>query len=126
MEYGETILFPNLEQVDMRPTSQPVYDREIELGDLFIDPRTGAEHYVVRYPPGLRALPHRHTAAHTIVVLEGRLKVNDRVLGPGAYCHLPGGQPMLHGPADQDPCLFLIMFDGPFDVEPLGDDWQSP
>jgi quercetin dioxygenase-like cupin family protein len=124
MDLGEAIIVDRLDSVEMRPSSQPVYDREIELGDLFTDPGSGAEHYVVRYPAGLRARPHRHTAGHTIVVLEGRLVVNDQVVGPGAYCHLPGGQPMFHRPAGREPCRFLIMFDGPFDVEPLGDEWS--
>jgi hypothetical protein len=69
----------------------------------------------------LRARAHRHTAAHTIVVLEGRMQVNDRVVGPGAYCHFPGGETMHHAPAAGDSCLFVILFDGPFDVQPVDD-----
>ena len=80
---------------------------------------SGAEHYLIRYPAGLVARPHRHTAGHTIVVLDGRLEINDQVIGPGAYCHVPGGETMRHGPADDASCLFVIMFDGPFDVEPI-------
>jgi hypothetical protein len=38
-------------------------------------------------------------------------------VGPGAYCHFPGGVPMHHAPAGDEGCLFLILFDGPFDVE---------
>jgi quercetin dioxygenase-like cupin family protein len=62
---------------------------------------------------------HRHTAAHTIVVLDGRLEVNNRVIGPGAYCHIPAGEPMRHAPAEDDSCLFVTMFHGPFDVQPI-------
>ena len=103
--------------VELRETSQPVYDAPVALQLLREDPDTGAEHYVVRYPPGLRARWHRHTAAHTIVVLEGHLDANGRTVGPGAYCHFPGGVPMHHAPAGDDGCLFLILFEGPFDVE---------
>jgi quercetin dioxygenase-like cupin family protein len=101
-------------------SSRPViYDRPITLRQPFQDPRTGAEHYLVRYPAGLRAQWHRHMAAHTVVVLEGRLEVNGTVIGPGSYCHLPSGEPMHHAPAEGESCLFVTVFDGPFDVEPL-------
>ena len=74
----------------------------------------------MRYPAGLVAQRHRHTAAHTIVVLDGMLEANGQIVGAGAYCHFPAGEPMHHGPAGDGPCLFVIMFDGPFDVEPVG------
>jgi quercetin dioxygenase-like cupin family protein len=88
---------------------------------LYRDPDTEAEHYLIRYPGDLTARVHRHTAAQTIVVLDGRLVVNGAVLGPGSYCHFPGGEPMHHAPADGEPCLFVTMFDGPLDAEPLPD-----
>ena len=101
-------------------SSQPViYDRPIGLRTLHRDPASGVEHFLVRYPAGLVAQQHRHTAAHTIVVLDGRLAVNDQTVGPGGYCHFPAGEPMRHEPAGDGPCLFVVIFDGPFDVEPL-------
>lgn len=100
--------------------SQPViYDRPIELRLLYEDPESGAEHYLIRYPAGLRARRHRHTAAHTIVVLEGRLEANGQVVEPGGYCHFPAGEPMHHAPAEGASCLFVTIFHGPFDVHPL-------
>jgi len=125
MEHGEAIVQDHLGSVDMETSRQVVYDREIELRLLHQDRGSGAEHYVVRYPAGLRARPHRHTAAQTVVVLEGRLRVNDDVIGPGAYCHFPGGETMFHGPAGDEGCLFVTIFHGPFDVEPLGDETTS-
>ena len=53
------------------------------------------------------------------MVLEGALEANGRIVGPGAYCHFPAGEPMHHGPANGESCLFVIMFHGPFDVEPV-------
>jgi hypothetical protein len=53
------------------------------------------------------------------VVLEGRLEVNNEVIGPGAYCHFPPGEMMRHAPAEGDSCLFVTIFDGPFDVQPI-------
>lgn len=99
MEYGRATIEDDVLSAEMGTSRQPVYDRDFELKLLHQDPRSGAEHYVVRYPPGLRALPHRHSAAHTIVVLKGRLAVNDTVVGPGGYCYFPAGEVMFHAPA---------------------------
>jgi quercetin dioxygenase-like cupin family protein len=74
------------------------------------------EHYLVRYPAGLTGRPHQHTAAHTIIVLEGRLEANGRVIGPGSYAHFPAGEVMRHQAAGDCPCLFVLLFHGPFDV----------
>jgi quercetin dioxygenase-like cupin family protein len=99
--------------------SQPViYDRPIALRLLHRDRGSGAEHYLVRYPVGLQSQPHTHTAAHTVVVLEGRLEANGQLLGPGSYCHFPAGEVMQHQPAAGHDCLFVTVFDGPFDVIP--------
>jgi quercetin dioxygenase-like cupin family protein len=117
---GSATIVDGLAALELRVTEQPVYDRPFELRLLHQDPESGAEHYLVRYPPGLVAQWHRHTAAHTIVVLDGMLEANGQIVGAGAYCHFPAGEPMHHGPADGESCLFVIMFHGPFDVEPLG------
>jgi quercetin dioxygenase-like cupin family protein len=119
MEYGRATIFDELGSIELVRSQLVIYDREIGLRLLYQDPESGAEHYLIRYPAGLRARVHRHTAAHTIVVLEGRLEVNDEVIGPGAYCHFPPGEAMRHAPADEDSCLFVTLFHGPFDVEPI-------
>lgn len=121
MEYGQAIILDHLDSVEMDRSQPVIYDREIGVRLLYEDPSSGAEHYLIRYPAGLNARPHRHTAAHTIVVLEGRLAVNDEVIGPGAYCHFPAGENMFHAPAGDADCLFVTIFHGPFDVEALGD-----
>jgi quercetin dioxygenase-like cupin family protein len=124
MEYGAAIVVDNLDSVQMDRSQPVIYDREIGLRLLYEDPESGAEHYLIRYPAGLNAQLHRHTAAHTIVILEGRMMVNDKVIGPGAYCHFPAGEVMFHAPAGGEACLFITIFHGPFDVEPLGDKVQ--
>jgi quercetin dioxygenase-like cupin family protein len=121
MTEGRAVVVDRLAEQDLHNAQPVIYDRPIGLRQLYQDPRTGAEHYLIRYPAGLRTQRHRHTAAHTMVVLEGRLEVNGRVVGPGSYCHLPAGRPMHHAPADGESCLFVLVFDGPFDVEPLPD-----
>jgi hypothetical protein len=124
MDYGNAIIIDRLRSLELRRSRPVVYDREIELQLLYQDQRSGAEHYLIRYPAGLQARLHRHTAAHTIVVLDGRLEVNGRIVGPGAYCHFPAGELMFHAPAEGQSCLFVIIFDGPYDVEPFGEQSQ--
>ena len=119
MKYGRAVIVDSLGSTELDRSQPVIYDREIGLRLLYQDPDSGAEHYVVRYPAGLEARFHRHTAAHTIVVLEGRLDVNDQVVGPGSYCHFPAGEAMRHAPAHGDSCLFVIIFAGPFDVQPI-------
>ena len=99
------------------PRDIAVYDGPIGLRLLHEDPDGGEEHYLVRYPAGRSGRWHRHTAAHTFVVLEGHMSVNGRVVGPGTYCHFPAGTPMHHEPAGEGPCVFLNLFHGPYDVE---------
>ena len=94
-----------------------VYDKPIELRLLFEDPVSGEEHYLVRYPAGLKGRIHRHTAAHTIIVLDGALEADGQLIGPGSYAHFPAGEPMRHQSSPNRPCLFVLLFHGPFDVE---------
>src|SRR5690349_13825461 len=101
-------------ECDLDEAQPAIYDRPIGLRRLHADPETGAEHYLVRYPEGLRAARHHHTAAHTIVVLDGALEADGEVFGPGSYCHYPAGTPMHHQPAEGRSCRFLVLFDGPF------------
>jgi quercetin dioxygenase-like cupin family protein len=119
MEHGRAVIVDGLGSVELRRSASVIYDRDIAVRLLYEDPDSGAEHYLIRYPAGLKTQLHRHTAAHTIVVLEGGLEVNGQVVGPGAYCHFPAGEPMRHAPADNDSCLFVIIFDGPVDVQSL-------
>ena len=105
MESRRAVIVDRLQSVEMERSRPVIYDRDIELRLLYRDPEAGEEHYVVRYPAGLKARAHRHTAAHTIVVLEGRLRVNNQVIGPGAYCHFPAREVMTHAPADGEACV---------------------
>src|SRR2546421_5372413 len=119
MEHGQAIIVDRLSSLELEHSQLPVYDREIGLRLLYEDPGAHEEHYLIRYPVGLRGRMHRHTAAHTIVVLEGRLSANGQVIGPGAYAHFPPGEAMRHEAGEGSSCLFVILFHGPFDVEVL-------
>ena len=115
------VVFEELASLEVEERQMDVYDRPIGIRLLHEEPDSGEEHYLVRYPAGVRGQWHRHTAAHTIVVLKGRLEVNGAVIGPGSYCHFPAGMPMRHLATDAEPCLLLNLFHGPSDVEGLGD-----
>jgi quercetin dioxygenase-like cupin family protein len=107
---------PSLELQQPGAAAAAVYDRPIGLRVLHEDPRSGEEHYLVRYPAGTQGRRHTHSAAHAIIVLEGRLEANGRVFGPGSYVHFPAGESMKHQATDDEPCLFVLLFHGPFDV----------
>lgn len=120
--FGAATILDELRSLELSPpgaTAAAIYDREIALRLLYEDPESGEEHYVVRYPTGVKGRLHRHSAAHTIVVLEGRLEANGRVIAEGSYAHFPAGQPMRHQATEEGPCLFVLLFHGPFDVEAL-------
>ena len=124
MAVGKAIIVDDLRSLELQKPGEAasaVYDRDIALRLLYEDPASGEEHYVVRYPAGVRGRVHRHTAAHTIVVLEGRLDANGQVIGPGAYAHFPAGEPMRHQATAEGSCLFVLVFHGPFDVEVVGE-----
>lgn len=123
MDYGAAVIVSELSSLELAAPDQAaaaVYDQPIGLRLLYEDPGSGEEHYVVRYPAGLKGRPHQHTAAHTIIVLEGQLDANGRVIGPGSYAHFPAGEVMRHQAAGDGPCLFVLLFHGPFDVRLAG------
>lgn len=117
--YGRAIVVDRLSSLELRPSRPSIYDRDIHLQLLYENPETGVEHYLIRYPVGLRTQLHRHTAAHTMVVLEGRLEVNGQVIGPGAYAHFPAGEVMRHAPVEGESCLLIVIIDGQMETQSL-------
>ncbi|MGA8295895.1 MAG: DUF4437 domain-containing protein [Acidimicrobiales bacterium] len=116
MTVPTAVFFDRLAALVLDESRPEIYDQPIGLKLLYSDPGSGAEHYLVRYPVGLQARRHRHSAAHTIVVVEGSMQANDEVLPAGSYAHFPAGAVMHHAPAQGHDCLFVIIFDGPYDV----------
>jgi quercetin dioxygenase-like cupin family protein len=122
MNHSTATIVGELRSLELREpgaAAAAVYDRPIGLRLLYEDPVSGAEHYLARYPTGLKGRVHRHSAAHTIVVLEGWLEANGQVIGPGSYAHFPAREAMHHQATEDGPCLFVLLFHGPFDVEAL-------
>lgn len=119
VQVGEALVVGDLLALGTEPSQPEIYDRPVGVRLLHEDPRTGAEHWLVRYPAGLVERWHRHSAAHTVVVLEGALDVDGVRVGVGGWCHFPAGSAMHHVPADGGGCTLITVFDGPFDVEAL-------
>jgi hypothetical protein len=69
---------------------------------------------------------HTHSAAHTMVVLEGDLLANGQRVGPSGYVHFPAGSVMHHAPSEDEDCVFVVIFHGPYDVHPAQEPAQSP
>lgn len=118
------VLVPALATMELRESQPSIYDRPIGVRLLYQDPKSGAEHYLIHYPAGLRELRHTHSAAHTFIVLDGALSVNQQVFGPGSYCHFPAGTVMHHAPVEGQDCLFLAIFDGPQDAQPVNAEFR--
>jgi quercetin dioxygenase-like cupin family protein len=120
MEHDAATIIDDLASLELQEpgaAAAGVYDRPIGLRLLYEDRDSGEEHYLIRYPAGTTGYLHRHTAAHTFVVLEGRLQADDQIIGPGAYAHFPAGVTMRHQAAGDEACLFVAIFHSPFDVE---------
>ena len=113
---AEATLIPDVTSLPLSNSQPPIYDRPIELSPLRLDPVGAGEHYVIHYPTGLRTQRHLHTAAHSIVVLKGRLTVNGQLLESNGYAFLPGGQVHHHEPDEGAGCTFITFFHGAFDV----------
>lgn len=60
-----TFTLDDLASLELEQSQPEIYDRPVGLRLLYRDPSSGAEHYLVRYPDGLRGQAHRHSAAHT-------------------------------------------------------------
>jgi quercetin dioxygenase-like cupin family protein len=119
MEFGNALIIDGLRTLALDPagaSAAAVDDRAVGVRLLYDEGDSGEEHYLIRYPGGVRGRAHEHTASHTIVVLEGTLDANGQLIGPGSYAHFPARQAMRHQAAGDDGCLFVILFHGPFDV----------
>lgn len=121
MNDAEPMVVRDLIGLELQQRTLSAYDRPIGLRLLHEDPDSGVEHYVVEYSPGTSAAWHRHSVAHTIVVLEGRLEVNGVSIGPGDLCRYPARTRMKHEPSAGSGCRFLMVFEGKSDVTLLED-----
>jgi quercetin dioxygenase-like cupin family protein len=71
--------------------------RSLYRKNLIVDPDTGMEVRLVRYPAGIVNPLHTHPCAHGMYVLEGILVAHDGQYGPGHFVWFPEGSVMVHG-----------------------------
>lgn len=67
----------------------------VKVKILFEDLEVGRQDIMVKFPPGYFEPLHTHESSHSIVVLEGKMCVAGKELGPGDYVF---GWDKEHGP----------------------------
>jgi quercetin dioxygenase-like cupin family protein len=84
--------------------------------ELFIDPETGMEVRLVRYPAGFINPLHTHPCAHGMFVLEGTLVTHEGRYGKGSFVWFPEGGEMEHGATAEQPVTVLFITNKPFEI----------
>lgn len=88
---------------------------------LLGDPAKEAHRVFFKYPVGLKAPLHTHTYGDRGVILSGVLSLAvdgapAKKLPPGSYFSIGAGVPHLTTVEGNEPCVFFMERDGPFDV----------
>lgn len=90
---------------------------------MISDPLHGMVVNFSRYPEGFYKPYHRHTCSHGILVIDGKMKIDDgTVFSPGSFVWDPAGFAGGHGAADDSDCLFLLVANSPLKTEFLSDE----
>jgi quercetin dioxygenase-like cupin family protein len=81
------------------------------------DTKTGATELLARYPAGHVFVPHWHDANERIILIEGRLAMEEngekKILEPGGYAYLPARQVQRMSCVSATRCSFYVSWDGP-------------
>jgi quercetin dioxygenase-like cupin family protein len=85
--------------------------------ELFIDPETGIEIRLVRYPAGIINPSHSHPCGHGMFVLQGTLVTHKGTYGPGCFVWFPEGEVMEHGASAEGDVVVLFMTNKPFRMD---------
>ena len=84
--------------------------------NLMVDPDTGMEVRLVRYPAGLINVWHTHPCAHGLYVLEGTLVTHAGQFGPGSFVWFPEGLLMQHGATPDGDVVVLFITNKRFEI----------
>jgi glyoxylate utilization-related uncharacterized protein len=83
------------------------------------DPTSGATELFARYPAGHVFAPHWHSANERVVLLEGRMSIQDgekkKMLEAGGYAYLPAKVPQKMACVSSTACSFYVYWDGKLD-----------
>ena len=83
---------------------------------------SGALEVFARYPAGHVFPPHWHSANERIVLIEGRIAIEDgaqkRYVEPGGYAYLPAHQIQKMTCASETRCSFYVFWDSTLDFHP--------
>ena len=86
------------------------------------DSKTGSVELLARYPAGHVFPPHWHSANERIVLIEGRIAIEDtaekRFIEPGGYAYLPARQVQKMICVSSTRCSFYVFWDAPLDFHP--------
>lgn len=93
---------------------------------LWGDPTSGPSGILIRSTSDLVATSHGHTEGYHAIVLQGVVRnapdIDDaQDMRPGSYWVQAGGEEHITKCMSDDPCISLVMFDGPFDFVPPKD-----
>jgi glyoxylate utilization-related uncharacterized protein len=93
-----------------------------ESATLREDPKTGAIELFARYPAGHVFPAHWHTANERLVLIEGRMSIEDsdaqRLIEPGGYAYLPSHEVQRMTCVSETRCSFYVFWDAPLDNHP--------
>jgi anti-sigma factor ChrR (cupin superfamily) len=79
------------------------------------DAQTGALELFARYPAGHVFAPHWHSVNERMVLVEGRMLVNNAALEPGGFAYLPAKQVQTMSCVSTSRCVFYVSWDGHLD-----------
>jgi len=91
--------------------NQYIYDKRL------VDAQTdGIMINFSKYPAGYYKTPHRHSCGHGIYVIQGKLRTEEGIYGPGSFVWHAEGSLARHGATDEEDCIFLFITNKPFDI----------
>ncbi len=83
---------------------------------LIDDPDTKMCVRLMRYPAGYTTAWHVHPCAHGMYVLQGTLKTDEGLYGPGHFVWFPEGTVAEHGATDESDVLALFITNKEFGI----------
>lgn len=83
---------------------------------LVSDEETGMIVNVTKYPKGYYKPRHVHPMSHGMMILEGKMKTETGIYGPGNFIWDPAGLITSHGATDECDVLYVFIATQPFQI----------